>query len=74
MKLNDLAEAVAAIVFAASMLALTWFLLLLATGLASKIVNKEPSLPITQEWIKEDVVCYMQGERVINCETVRGYE
>lgn len=27
--------------------------------------------PITQEWIKEDVVCYYQGERVINCESVR---
>lgn len=30
--------------------------------------------PITQEWIKEDVVCYMQGERVVNCETVRLFE
>lgn len=26
------------------------------------------------EWLDEETRCFYQGERIINCETVRGYE
>ena len=44
-------------------------------GLTGYLVYLKESLPehpepITQEWIKEDVRCFYQGERVVNCEIV----
>ena len=30
--------------------------------------------PIERQWLDEETVCYVQSERVVNCETVGGWE
>jgi hypothetical protein len=48
-------------------------LLLVIVGLITVgwFLSPEQPIPIEQNWIDEATVCYMQGSRAINCETMR---
>lgn len=56
------------------------FLLIAAIVLVGTVLIHHAQLsegelkPITQEWIDEETRCFYSLNKVINCETVRGYE
>ena len=55
----------------AAFLALVGMIGLMGYSVHLKESLPEHPTPITQEWLDEETVCYYQGDRVINCETVR---
>lgn len=62
--MRDTLEALGVWLMVTAIFAAAVFVASIVIDIADDLIK---TTPVTQEWIKEDVVCFMQGERVVNC-------